>query len=107
MTLNNRRTLVAASTAVLAAFGLLAEPLGISALAQSNQLAADGARLMRGAVDLHYHVDPGYSDLGHLRAARAAGVRALILKNHYEATSALVLFCGRKCPASSSSAALS
>jgi hypothetical protein len=94
----NRRTLVAASTAVLAAFGLLVEPLGTSVLTQSNQLAADGARLMRGAVDLHYHVDPGYSDLGHLRTARAAGVRALILKNHYEASSALVLLLRPEVP---------
>src|SRR6266436_6680964 len=84
--------LVIAFTAVLVSVGPLARPFGIVGLAQSSQQAAPGgARLMRGAVDLHYHVDPGYSDMGHLRAARAAGVRALILKNHYEASSALVL----------------
>jgi len=87
----DRRMLGIAFTAVLAGSGLLARPFGIAGLAQSSQQAADGARHMRGAVDLHYHVDPGYSDLGHLRAARAAGVRALVLKNHYEPTSALVL----------------
>jgi hypothetical protein len=76
---------------VLVGFGLLARPFGIVGLAQSSQQAADGTRLMRGSVDLHYHVDPGYSDMGHLRAARAAGVRALVIKNHYEPTSALVL----------------
>src|SRR5262249_17994274 len=87
----NVRTVLIVCTIVLAAFGLVARPIGIVARAQSSQQGADGARLMRGAVDLHYHVDPGYSDMGHLRAARAAGVRALVIKNHYEATSALVL----------------
>jgi Family of unknown function (DUF6282) len=87
----NRQRLVIALTAVLVGFELPARPFGIVGLAQSSQQAAIGARLMRGAVDLHYHVDPGYSDMGHLRAARAAGVRALVLKNHYEPTSALVL----------------
>jgi hypothetical protein len=87
----DRQRLVIAFTGVLVGFGLLARPFAIAGLAQSNQQAADGARLMRGAVDLHYHVDPGYSDLGHLRAARAAGVRTLVLKNHYEPTAALVL----------------
>ena len=71
----NRRTLVIALTAGLAGVGLLARPFGIAGQAQSGQQATDGARLMRGAVDLHYHVDPGYADLSHLRAARAAGVR--------------------------------
>ena len=87
----NRRTIGIAFAALLVAFGLRPTPFGIVARAQSSQQAADGARLMRGAVDLHYHVDPGYADMGHLRAARAAGVRALILKNHYEPSAALVL----------------
>ena len=87
----DRHRLVIVFTAVLVGSGLLARPFGIAGLAQSSQQAAVGARLLRGAVDLHYHVDPGYSDMGHLRAARAAGIRALVLKNHYEPTSALVL----------------
>jgi Family of unknown function (DUF6282) len=94
----SHRTLVISFAAMLTAFSLLGRPFGIVGLAQSSQQAADGARLMRGAVDLHYHVDPGYSDLGHLRAARAAGVRALILKNHYEPSSALVLLLRPEVP---------
>jgi hypothetical protein len=50
LTTLNRRTLVIALTAVLAGVGLLARPFGIAGLAQSNQQATDGARLMRGAV---------------------------------------------------------
>ena len=94
---SSRRTL-AFFFAGAAAAGLLASPLHVVGLAQSGEQAALGARLMRGAVDLHYHVDPGYSDLGHLRAARAAGVRALVLKNHYEPSSALVLLLRPEVP---------
>ena len=65
----NRQRLVVALTAVLVGFGPPARPFGIVGVAQSSQQAAIGARLMRGAVDLHYHLDPGYSDLGHLRRA--------------------------------------
>ena len=86
----NRRRLVIGFVATLAVVALLARPFGIVGFAQSSQNAV-GARLMRGAVDLHYHVDPGYGDIGHLRAAKAAGVRALVLKNHYEPTSALAM----------------
>ena len=86
----NRHALVTALAAALVDVGLLAAPFAIVGLAQSNQ-AADGARLMRGAVDLHYHVDPGYGVYEHLAQANAAGVRALLLKNHYEPTGALVM----------------
>src|SRR5258705_6231644 len=77
--------------AALAVVGLLPTPFTIVGTAQSNQQATIGARLMRGAVDLHYHVDPGYGRYENLAQAKAAGVRALLLKNHYEPTSALVM----------------
>src|SRR5256712_14134330 len=64
---------------------------GAGMTAQSSQDAAAGARLMRGAVDLHYHVDPGYGTYENLVQAKAAGVRALLLKNHYEPTAAIVM----------------
>ena len=50
----NRQRLVIALTAVLVGFVLPARPFGIVGVAQSIQQAAIGARLMRGAVDLHY-----------------------------------------------------
>src|SRR3989442_9315823 len=87
----NRRTLIIAFAAALVGAGLLATPFGIVGMAQSSQEAAAGARLMRGAVDLHYHVDPGYGTYETLAQAKAAGVRALLLKNHYEPTAALVM----------------
>src|SRR4030095_1071791 len=87
----NCRMLPIAFAAVLVGVGLLATPFGIAGMAQSSQEAAIGARLMRGAVDLHYHVDPGYGTYENLAQAKAAGVRALLLKNHYEPTAALVM----------------
>src|SRR5262245_23737340 len=86
----NPRRLLIASTAVLIAVGLLAGSFEIAGPAQSSQAAA-GARLMRGAVDLHYHVDPGYGTYENLAQAKAAGVRALLLKNHFEPTGAIVM----------------
>lgn len=87
----NRRVPALALAAALMGVGVLATLFTTVGIAQSNQLAADGARLMRGAVDLHYHVDPGYGVYENLAQAKAAGVRALLLKNHYEPTGALVM----------------
>jgi hypothetical protein len=87
----NHPGLAIACVALVVGFGLIAMPVGIGGMAQSSQQAAVGARLMRGAVDLHYHVDPGYGTYENLVEAKAAGVRALLLKNHYEPTGALVM----------------
>jgi hypothetical protein len=86
-----RRGLVIAFSAAVVIVGLQAAPSRGVGMAQSNQVADVGARLMRGAVDLHYHVDPGYGLYENLTQAKAAGVRALLLKNHYEPTGALVM----------------
>src|SRR5262249_43193819 len=77
--------------AVLVGVGLLATPFGIAVMPQSSQEAAVGARLVRGAVDLHYHVDPGYGAYEKPSPAKTAGGRALLLKNHSEPTAALVM----------------
>src|SRR5262245_15058317 len=87
----NRWTLLIGFAASLVGVGLLATPFRIAGTTQSSQEAAAGARLMRGAVDLHYHVDPGYGRYENLAQAKAAGVRALLLKNHFEPTAALVM----------------
>src|SRR5437867_1510763 len=88
---SNRWTLVIALAALVMGAGFVAPLFRIVVQAQTSQQAADGGRLMRGAVELHYHVDPGYGVYEHLAQAKAAGVRALLLKNHYEPTGALVM----------------
>jgi len=97
MRITSRRTLVVALVATLAGIFSVTGHFAIVGMAQSSQ-AADGARLMRGAVDLHYHVDPGYSNVGHLKAAQAAGVRALLLKHHYEPSASLVMLLRSEFP---------
>src|SRR5260370_38527083 len=66
-----------------------------SSYGQSNR-EAEGARLLRGAIDMHFHMDPRRADGSHdegviesIRIAQARGVRALVLKSHHEATSTL------------------
>src|SRR5437667_9847669 len=87
----NRRMLLISFAATLVAVGLIAAPFRTAGTTQSSQDAAVGARLMRGAVDLHYHVDPGYGRYENLAQAKAAGVRTLLLKNHFEPTAAMVM----------------
>src|SRR5438876_3549617 len=71
---------------------------GAGMTAQSSQDAAAGARLMRGAGDLHYHVDPGYGAYEDLVQAKAARLRALLLKTHHAPTAALVMLPGPQFP---------
>jgi hypothetical protein len=61
---SKNRTLGIAFAAAVTAIGLLANP-GVGA-AQSSR-AADGARLLKGAVDLHFHMDPWTPGARHAR----------------------------------------
>src|SRR6266576_4878691 len=82
-----------AFAAVVAAMGLLAKP--VVGAAQSSR-EADGARLLKGAVDLHFHMDPwtpgalnGQAGIADVRVARARGMRGLVIKDHNEPTAPL------------------
>src|SRR6266571_7281169 len=87
-----RRTLGIALTAVVAALGLLATPL-VGAAQSSRE--ADGARLLKGALDLHFHMDPWTPDrvrgagIEEVRVARSRGMRGLVIKDHNEPTAPL------------------
>jgi hypothetical protein len=66
-----------------------------SVMAQSNQ-EADGARLLRGAIDMHFHMDAPtpkgtgeHADIAKVRVAQSRGLRALVIKNHFEPTATL------------------
>src|ERR1700681_2064550 len=88
----NRRTLGIALMAAVAVLGLLAHPL--AGAAQSSR-KADGARLLKGALDLHFHMDPWTPDrvrgagIAEVRVARASGMRGLVIKDHNEPTAPL------------------
>jgi hypothetical protein len=62
---------------------------------QSNR-EAEGARLLKGAIDMHFHMDPPLADGTHdeavvqtIRIAQARGIRGLVIKSHHEPTSTL------------------
>ena len=76
---------------ILAIFGVGAK----SSPAQSNR-EAEGVRLLRGAIDMHFHMDPRLADGAHdeavietIRIAQARGIRGLVIKSHHEPTSTL------------------
>ncbi len=76
---------------LLCVFGFLP----FHAAAQTSR-ESDGARLLNGAIDMHFHVDAPVPDgsgaqatISTIRLAHALGVRALVLKNHYEPTATL------------------
>jgi hypothetical protein len=77
--------------AAFVALGLYTTP----ATGQSSR-EADGARLLQGAIDMHFHMDApsplGFSeqaDIAKVRVARSRGMRGLVIKNHDESTATL------------------
>jgi hypothetical protein len=89
---SNRRTLGTALAAGLSALALFAMPLVASA---QSAREADGARLLKGAIDLHFHMDPWTPErvrgagIAEVRAAQAQGMRGLVIKDHNEPTAPL------------------
>jgi len=84
--------------AVCTALGLLVKPLAGVAAGQSAR-EADGARLLKGAIDMHFHMDPPgpnatpgneQADIAKVRIAQARGLRALVIKDHNQPTAGLV-----------------
>jgi hypothetical protein len=79
--------------AAVTALALIAKPL-VGAAQSSRE--ADGARLLKGALDLHFHMDPwtpgavtGQAGIAEVRLARARGLRGLVIKDHNEPTAPL------------------
>src|SRR5258708_5196495 len=88
--------------AVVTALGLLANlPVGA---AQSSR-ETDGARLLKGALDLHFHMDPwtpgalnGQAGIADVRVARSRGMRGLVIKDHNEPTAPLAYHLRQEMP---------
>src|SRR5712671_1070924 len=82
---------VIAALAVSAILSLFPRPIN----GQSNR-EADGARLLRGAIDMHFHMDAPIQDgsraqatIATVRVAKSRGLRGLVIKNHWEPTATL------------------
>src|SRR6266700_3484650 len=98
----NRRTLGVAVMVVVTALALVAKP---SVGAAQTSREADGARLLKGALDLHFHMDPwtpgalnGQAGIAEVRVARARGMRGLLIKDHNEPTAPLAYHLRQEMP---------
>jgi ABC-type molybdate transport system substrate-binding protein len=83
--------------------GLVRET-GLEPIAQAAQSAgASGNPVLRGAIDIHVHTEPdsrprSVDAIEALQQAKANGMRAVVLKNHYEYTSGLAYIAGKQVP---------
>ena len=84
----------------LALFCMLAK----LAVGQSSR-EADGARVLRGAIDMHFHIDAPTpagpdqrGDIAIVKVAHARGMRGLVIKNHYEPTATLAYHLRQEIP---------
>ena len=69
--------------------------------AQSPRSA--GNAVLRGAIDIHVHTEPdsrprSVDAIEAVQQAKANGMRAVVLKNHYEYTSGLAYIAGKQVP---------
>jgi hypothetical protein len=89
-----------------AVLALLVCVAGLSHTAHGQSLKeTEGARLLKGAIDMHFHMDPPLVDGSHdeatiatIRVARSRGVRAIVIKSHSEPTSTLAYQLGLEMP---------
>jgi uncharacterized protein DUF6282 len=87
---------------LLAASAVVLIPKSTSA---QSKREADGARLLRGAVDVHFHMDATtpsggsvQADIATVRVARDRGVRGLVIKNHFEPTATVAYLLRKEVP---------
>jgi len=69
----------------------------------TRQRQSDALRLLRGAIDMHFHMDPPTNispgaNIDNVRVARLLGVRGLVFKAHGESTAPLAYLLGREMP---------
>jgi Family of unknown function (DUF6282) len=67
------------------------------------QGAGESDQLLRGAVDIHVHSDPdnvprSLDGIEAAKQARAKGMRAIVLKNHYDPTAGLAFLARKEAP---------
>jgi Family of unknown function (DUF6282) len=98
----HRHTFSVSLMAIVTAIGLLANPT-VGAAQSSRE--ADGARLLKGALDLHFHMDPwtpsasnGQAGIADVRVARSRGMRGLVIKDHNEPTASLAYHLRQEMP---------
>jgi hypothetical protein len=88
--------------ALLIALAMLATAAGAAEVSQRGR-ADDTARALRGAIDIHVHSDPddrprSVDAIDVAKLARLRGMRAIVLKNHYDPTAALAYIVRKEVP---------
>lgn len=86
-----------AAVLVFVAVGLLTKPAASQNAQNAPPSRADeGARFLKGAIDMHFHMDaatpgrpPGFANIEDVRNAQQHGMRGVVIKNHYEPTATL------------------
>jgi ABC-type molybdate transport system substrate-binding protein len=75
----------------------------VASVVEQTGLEPIGSGVLRGAIDIHIHSEPdsrprSIDAINAARQAKAAGMRAIVLKNHYEYTSGLAYIVGKEVP---------
>src|ERR1700674_2620161 len=89
----NRGKPVTSVRGLFIALAMLATAAGAAEVSQRGS-ADDTARALRGAIDIHVHSDPddrprSIDAIDVAKLARLRGMRAIVLKNHYDPTAAV------------------
>ena len=84
--------------AILAVAVAVATPIG-----QPPALQPQATDILRGTIDIHVHSDPdnvprSVDGLDAAKQARAAGMRGIVLKNHYDPTAGLAYLARKEAP---------
>ena len=87
---------------VLTTIALLWVTIGDAQVGQRGK-ADDSARLLAGAIDIHVHSDPdnrprSIDAIDVAKLAKSRGMRAIVLKNHYDPTAALAYIVRKEVP---------
>ena len=87
---------------VLTTIGLLWAPVGDAQVTQRGG-TDDGVRFLSGAIDIHVHSDPdnrprSIDAIDVAKLAKSRGMRAIVLKNHYDPTAALAYIVRKEVP---------
>jgi len=93
------------SLGVAALAAVAALTLVMTTTSAQSKREADGARLLRGAIDMHFHMDATtpsggsvQADIATVRVARDRGLRGLVIKNHFEPTATVAYLLRREVP---------
>ena len=102
MNIRRRRSSLIAVMLVPAILAVLTASSGGAGAGQRGQADA-AARALAGAIDIHVHSDPDNSPrsidaIDVAKLARARGMRAIVLKNHYDPTGGLAYIVRKEVP---------